>query len=287
MVKRDFYTVLGLDKGANDKEIKSAYRKLAKKYHPDLNQGDKQAEEKFKEVTEAYEILSDKEKRAQYDRFGMSMFDEGGTQAGNNGGSWNWYGDAESADDIFENFFGDIFGDRGSGFWSGKRKKAVNADITIDFDEAVFGCDKILNISGTGNKRVQVHIPAGIDEGQSVRISGDDNLEILLKIHIREKIGYDRKGLDIYTTQNIPYTVAVLGGEACFTTLYGDVSCKIQPGTQSGSKIRLKGKGVTSVKNPNIKGDEYVTVGIAVPRYSSPEEKRILEKYAKEHRKCS
>jgi molecular chaperone DnaJ len=133
------------------------------------------------------------------------------------------------------------------------------------------------------NKKIQVHIPAGIDEGQCIRINGKDdieNIEIRITIHIQDKKGYDRKGLDIYTTQNIPYTVAVLGGETCFATPYGDVRCRITAGTQSGSKIRLKGKGIVSMKNPTVHGDEYVTVGIEVPQNSSLKERRILEQYA-------
>jgi molecular chaperone DnaJ len=306
METRDFYTVLGLDRGASDKEIKNAYRKLAKKYHPDLNQGNRQAEEKFKEVTRAYEVLSDKEKRAQYDRFGMAMFDDTAGGYSYNGQNsayddyWNTYDSSDTIDDFFEDIFGDIFRDRenkdsfhSGSYWTNRNRKTMNTELTIDFEEAVFGCDKILQISGITNKKIQVHIPAGIDEGQCVRINGNGNSgnqdigEIRIKIHIREKSGYDRKGLDIYTTQNIPYTTAVLGGEACFPTLYGNVCCKIPAGTQSGSKIRIKGKGIVSMKNPSVCGDEYVTIGIEVPRSLTQEEKRILEQYAKEQKKYS
>jgi molecular chaperone DnaJ len=285
MAKKDFYTVLGLDRGASEKEIKSAYRKLAKKYHPDLNQGNRQAEEKFKEVTEAYEILSDKEKKAQYDRFGMAMFDGGAENyqyhdpGGGYGDYWREYRSSDTMDDLFENIFGDIFKSR-------KTPKTVNTELTISFEEAMFGCDKILQISGMNSKKIQVHIPAGIEEGQSIRINrNSDNTnseigEIQIKIHIQEKPGYERKGMDLYTTQNIPFTTAALGGEARLKTLYGDVQCKIPAGTQSGSKIRLKGKGVVSMKNPSVYGDEYVTIGIQVPRHTTLKEKRILEQYA-------
>jgi molecular chaperone DnaJ len=310
MVKQDFYTVLGVKRGASEKEIKNAYRKLAKKYHPDLNQGDRQAEEKFKEVTEAYEILSDKEKRAQYDRFGMAMFDPeaGSYDSGGSGRSYenykdfsnfNQYGNyrrsyrsSGTTDDMFDDLFGTFFGNRSGGghesqytgsYRSNGGKQTVNTELTIRFEEAALGCDKILQLSGIDHKKIQVHIPAGIDEGQCVRINRTEdygNLEILIKIHIQEKPGYDRKGLDLYTTQNISFTTAALGGEARFSTLYGEVRCKIPAGTQSGSKIRLKGKGITSMKNPSVHGDEYVTIEIQVPRTSSPAEKRILEQYA-------
>jgi molecular chaperone DnaJ len=190
-------------------------------------------------------------------------------------------------DDWFEDIFGDIFNSgNGKSRFSGNyqrrnSRKSVSTDLTISFEEAVFGCDKILQISGTNSKKIQVHIPAGIDEGQCVRIHGDqsDIGEIRIKIHIQEKNGYVRKGMDIYTTQNIPFTTASLGGEACFETLYGNVSCRIPAGTQCGSKIRLKGKGVVSMKNPSVKGDAYVTVGIEVPRSCGSEEKQILEQY--------
>jgi molecular chaperone DnaJ len=304
MAKRDFYTVLGLDRNASEKEIKSAYRKLAKKYHPDLNQGNRQAEEKFKEVTEAYEILSDKEKRNQYDRFGMAMFDDTaggydyGRQSSSYGTDWSGFGSSDSMDDLFGDIFGNIFGEKNNrnthysgSYWTNGARKTVNTELTIGFEEAVFGCDKILQISGANSRRIQVHIPAGIDEGQCVRINGNGDSrnaeigEIRIKIHIQEKPGYERKGMDLYTTQNIPFTTAVLGGEACFKTLDGTVRCRIPAGTQSGSKIRLKGKGVVSMKNPSVKGDAYVTVGIEVPRNSTSEEKRILEQYARERRK--
>jgi molecular chaperone DnaJ len=313
MAKKDFYTVLGLDRNASEKEIKSAYRKLAKKYHPDLNQGSRQAEEKFKEVTEAYEILSDKEKRAQYDRFGMAMFDDTagsydyGGQRGSYGSGWNgsgwkessWSGQggADTMDDLFGDFFDNIFGGKekqnardaqhSGGFWSGSGRRNMNTDLTIRFEEAVFGCDTILQLTGRNSKKLQVHIPAGIDEGQCVRINDKDAGEIRIRIHILEKPGYTRKGMDVYTAQNIPFTTAALGGEACFETLYGPVRCRIPAGTQSGSKIRLKGKGIVSMKDPSVKGDAYVTVGIEVPRSSSPEERRILEQYARERRNGS
>jgi molecular chaperone DnaJ len=313
MVKQDFYTVLGVERGASEKEIKNAYRKLAKKYHPDLNQGDRQAEEKFKEATEAYEILSDKEKRAQYDRFGMAMFDPGAGSydSGGSGGNYedfgnfsnfNQYGNyrrtyrsSGTMDDMFDDLFGSFFENKSRGehesrytgsYRANGGKQTVNTELTIRFEEAALGCDKILQLSGIDNQKIQVHIPAGIDEGQCVRINRTEdygNLEILIKIHIQEKPGYGRKGLDLYTTQNIPFTTAALGGEARFSTLYGEVRCKIPAGTQSGSKIRLKGKGIVSMKNPSVHGDEYVTIGIQVPRTSSPTEKRILEQYASYH----
>jgi molecular chaperone DnaJ len=297
MAKRDFYTVLGLERGASEQEIKNAYRKLAKKYHPDLNPGNKQAEEKFREVTEAYEVLSDKEKKAQYDRFGMAMFDDGAyTGAGGNGSDfWGGSGGSDHIDDLFEDLFGGIFGGREredahsfGGYRSRGMRRTVDTDLSLSFEEAALGCDKILQFSGNGMRKIQVHIPAGIDEGERVRVNANldgENMEIGIEIHIQAKKGYERKGQDIYITQNIPYTVAVLGGEANFTTLYGAVQCKIPAGTQSGSKIRLRGKGIPSRQNPSMLGDEYVVIGIDVPKHSTPEERQLLERYAMEQRK--
>ena len=327
MAKRDYYDCLGIKKTANDKEIKSAYRKLAKKYHPDTNPGDKQAEQRFKEVTEAYNVLSDKEKRKLYDRFGMAAFDGsmggpsaadpfgetggGGSYSGGfgNGGQYREYHySTGNMDDIFGDIFGDVFHDGGfrGGFSGGTddffgsafgderqydyaEGKNVYADVTIDFEEAVFGCDKYLHLEGEKKESLQVHIPAGIDEGQSVRLKGKgardrygkQTGDLLLKVHIRPHPEYTRKGNDVYITQTIPYTAAVLGGKVCFKTLYGMVECSVPAGTQSGSKIRLKNKGIVSMKNPTKHGDEYVVVQIAVPKNLTPEQRRAIEQLAR------
>lgn len=309
MAKRDFYEVLGVKKSATEKEIKSAYRKLAKKYHPDTNPGDKNAEQRFKEVTEAYNILSDSEKRKLYDQFGMAAFDgsmgsDPGEQSNpfGNGGTYREYhysSNGQNMDDIFGDLFGDMFhgGSFGGHFRRGfqdddvfeyTKGKNVYSDITIEFEEAVFGCDKVLHFEGNAKQPLKVHIPAGIDEGQSVRLKGQgqNGGDLLLKVHINEKAGYKRVGKDIYITESIPYTTAVLGGEARFRTLYGMVACKIPAGTQSGSKIRIKNKGIVSMNDPAVHGDEYVIIQIQVPRNVDKEERRILEelRQAQEHR---
>ena len=317
MAKKDYYDVLGIDRSADENEIKRAYRKLAKKYHPDTNPDDKQAEQKFKEVTEAYNVLSDAEKKKLYDQYGESFtsgdpFTSGGFD-GN--GAYREYhftdGDMDDMGDIFGDFFGDIFrGDSKKGFHfhagtggfqdtggfgdaGGFRQKGADAhaDIQISFDEAVTGCDKVFRLQDERGKTssVQVHIPAGIDEGQSVRLKGKgasgsgtgENGDLLLKVHITPKPGYERKGNDVYVTVNIPYTTAALGGEAVVPTLTGKVSCKIAAGTQSGSKIRLKNKGIPSMKNPAHKGDEYIVIQIEVPKTLTPEERQKLMEYEK------
>lgn len=334
-VKRDYYDVLGVSRNADESQIKKAYRKLAKKYHPDTNAGNAEAEQKFKEVTEAYDVLGDKEKRKMYDQFGHAAFDQtagAGAGYGNadtgfggpGGGFWRTYSsggpgggyqeyhfEGGNMDDIFGDIFGDIFhhgsgtggagrssrssGFGGSGFRGGsfpQKGSDVHADVTVGFDEAAFGCDKVVRLQDPtgrsgGVQSLQVHVPAGIDTGKSIRLkgkgmpgaNGGEAGDLFLKVTVAPKPGYERKGRDVYTTVSIPYTTAVFGGEAVVGTLYGNVVCKIREGTQSGTKIRLRGKGIVSVNNPSVRGDQYVTVQISVPRQLSPEAKQKLREY--------
>ncbi len=299
---KDYYQILGIDKDADEATIKKAYRKLAKKYHPDVNRGDAAAEQKFKEIAEAYAVLGDKEKRKEYDTRGQYTFEGGNPfQNGFEGGfSRSFSGD--EANDIMREIFGDMFGHGGfgtrytnSGFGDGfqsnftENSLDIEANMDITFDEAAFGCTKVVQLSdpsgGSSNRRIQVHIPAGINTGQSIRLQGLGHNsrgrkgDLLVKVNVGSKAGYDRKGLDVYTTLEIPYWTAVLGGEAKVNTLYGDVICKIKPGTQSGSKIRLKDKGIVSMRNASVHGDEYAEIKIAVPRHINKEAKQKLEEY--------
>ena len=310
--KRDYYAVLGVERGADDKTIKKAYRKLAKKYHPDTSAGDARAEEKFKEATEAYEILSDPEKRRLYDRFGHAAFDGSGAQDagpqgnpfedmygfGNSGayggqGAYGAYGSGEGGgyryeyrfgsdgmDDILKSMFGDGFGRGGAD---------LRAEISVSFEEAAFGCEKTVRLDtgeGAGPQSLWVRIPAGIDDGKSIRLRGKGARgrggspgDLLLKVNVGKKPGFERQGMDVYTVANIPFSTAVLGGEAAVQTLSGKVLCKIREGTQSGTKIRLKGKGIVSMKDPKVRGDQYVTVQIQVPEHLSEEAKRKLGEF--------
>ncbi len=327
-MKRDYYEVLGVNRNADDAAIKKAYRKLAKKYHPDSNAGNAQAEERFKEVTEAYDILSDPEKRKLYDRFGHAAFDQsaqraaGGASGGPGGGFYRSAGpdgsyqeyhfEGGDMDDILKNLFGggsfhqahsDFFGGSsgfaGGGFgFTGSRGgyaadgSDLEAEISVTFEEAVFGCDKVIHLgdnreSGGAGKALKVHIPAGIDTGKSIRLRGKGMPgrgggrpgDLMLKVKVGEKSGFERKGMDIYTTVRVPFTTAVFGGEAMVQTLYGNVLCKIAEGTQSGTKIRLKGKGVVSMKEPGVYGDQYVTVQIEVPKNLNETAKRKLKEF--------
>lgn len=353
--KRDYYEILGVDKNAGESAIKKAYRRLAKKYHPDTNAGDKDAERKFKEVTEAYSVLSDSEKKKMYDQFGHAAFDatgEAGSAYSSHGaygggfgngfsggaysgsyrgpdGSYHEYHFDGNMDDIFDGVFGNVFGGgaredpgsgfggfgRGSGGFDGFRRSSggfdgfgrtsgngygqefrqrgsdLHAEVSVSFDEAAFGCDKMVTLqnpnTGGSTQTLKVHIPAGIDTGKSVRlrgkgmqgINGGENGDLLLKVTVGNKPGFERKGSDVYTTVSIPYTTAVFGGETRVHTLYGDVVCKIREGTQSGSKIRLKGKGIVSMKDKNVYGDQYVTIEIQVPRHLKPEARQKLMEY--------
>ena len=356
--KRDYYEVLGLDKKANDASIKKAYRKLAKKYHPDSNPNDKEAEKKFKEVTDAYNVLSDKEKKKLYDQFGHAGLDPNGPFA--NGGAYSsssahtgtghntyayrspdgtyqeFHFEGGDMNDIFGDMFGDIFhhthsgsstgsrsgfgqnhssgayssahnssggfgngfhGNFGSGFGGGfsgqnyqQKGEDLHTEIDISFHDAAFGCDKVIHLNdpSTGQTQsLQVHIPAGIDDGKSVRLKGKGHPgigggpagDLFLKVHIQNSTAFTRKGMDVYTTKRVPFTTVALGGETLVSTLDGQVLCKVRPGTQSGSKIRLKGKGIVSMQNPSVHGDLYVTIQIDVPKNLSPEAQKKLKEF--------
>ena len=269
--KRDYYEVLGVDKNADAAAIKKAYRKLAKKYHPDTNKENPQAEQKFKEVTEAYSVLSDPEKKKQYDQFGHAAFDgEPFWQKSGPGGTYQEYhftgGNMDDMEDIFGDIFGDFFhgGSRAKGSGTGgfaggftgrnyARKGAdLHADVTVAFDEAAFGCDKRITFSdGSGrNQTLEVHIPAGIDSGKSIRLKGKglpgshggESGDLLLKVQVAPRPGFERKGMDVYTTARIPFTVV-------------------------------------SMKDPSVHGDQYVTVQVEVPKNLSEEAKRKLKEF--------
>ena len=320
--KRDYYETLGVNKSADKEAIKRAYRKLAKKYHPDTNAGNPHAEEMFKDVTEAYNVLSDEKKRKLYDEFGFAGLQEGFSEEaarqaaqggfggfGGFGGNGSFSGSYSSnggpfthqefhfengsgdMDDIFS-MFGDMFSHGGSsrGRSTSRKGSDVMADLTISFDEAVFGCEKSISLQDPSTGKVSnlsIHIPAGIESGKTVRLKGQGNPgrnggaagDVLLNVNVTPSREFERKGQNVYSTIRVPFTTAALGGKARVHTLYGDVECSIKAGTQGGSKIRLKGKGISSMKNPSVKGDQYVTVEISVPRRLTPKAKEALEEY--------
>lgn len=304
--KRDYYETLGVNKSADKEAIKRAYRKLAKKYHPDTNAGDAHAEEMFKDVTEAYNVLSDEKKRKLYDEFGFAGLQEGFSEEaarqaaqGGFGGfgepfthqEFHFENGSGDMDDIFS-MFGDMFSHGGSarGRSTSRKGSDVMADLTISFDEAVFGCEKSISLQDPSTGKVSnlsIHIPAGIESGKTVRLKGQGNPgrnggaagDVLLNVNVTPSREFERKGQNVYSTIRVPFTTAALGGKARVHTLYGDVECSIKAGTQGGSKIRLKGKGISSMKNPSVKGDQYVTVEISVPRRLTPRAREALEEY--------
>ncbi len=312
---KDYYKILGVSRDASEKEIKRAYRKLARKYHPDVNPGDKKAEERFKAINEAYEVLSDKEKRAQYDQLGsqyqqwqrmggqgnvpwedlMRQAGFGGTGGGNvryefhTGG-----GDAGGFSDFFEMLFGGLGGFGGTTQTRTRprtrrrtpiRGQDLEHEVTISLEEAYHGTTRVFDYNG---KRLTVHIPPGAKTGTRVRLSGKGGEgyaggeagDLYLKVQVADHPVYERKGDDLYRDFTIDLYTAVLGGEVRIPTLGGDVRLKIPPGTQSGQKFRLAGRGMPHLRNPEKHGDLYVRVLIGVPKDLTPEERQLFEKLA-------
>ena len=352
--KRDYYEVLGVDKNADEATIKKAYRQLAKKYHPDMNPGDAEAEKKFKEASEAYAVLSDPEKKRQYDQFGHAAFDGG---VGGGAGGFDFSG--MDMGDIFGDIFGDFFGGgRRRSADNGPRKGAnLRAVVRISFEEAAFGCEKEIEITlkddcttchttgakpgtspetctkcggkgkvvytqqsflgmvqnvqscpdcgGTGKiikdkcpdchgtgyiakrKKIKVKIPAGIDNGQSVRIrdkgepgtNGGPRGDLLVEVNVSRHPIFQRQDMNIYSTAPISFAQAALGGEVRISTIDGDILYDVKPGTQTDTRIRLKGKGIPSLRNSNVRGDHYVTLVVQVPTSLSEEAKEALRKF--------
>ncbi len=354
--KRDYYEVLGVDKNADDATIKKAYRQLAKKYHPDMNPGDKEAEVKFKEASEAYAVLSDPDKRRQYDQFGHAAFEGGAGSAGGYGGF-----DFNGADmgDIFGDIFGDLFGGgRGRRANNGPMQGAnLRTQVRVTFEEAVFGCDKEIELTlkdecsschgtgakpgtspvtcpkcggkgqvvytqqsmfgmvqnvrpcpdcnGTGKiikekcpdcygtgyiaskKKISVTVPAGIDNGQSIRIrgkgepgvNGGPRGDLLVEVIVARHPIFQRQDMNIYSTAPISFATAALGGTVRIKTVDGEVEYDVKAGTQTDTRVRLKGKGVPSLRNKNTRGDHYVTLVVQVPTDLSKDAKEALRAY--------
>ena len=356
--KRDYYEVLGVPKDADEAALKKAYRVLAKKYHPDANPGDKEAEAKFKEASEAYSVLSDPEKRRKYDQFGHAAFEGGAGGAGGYGGF-----DFNGADmgDIFGDIFGDFFGGGRSAYGrsSNGPMRGVNlrTGVRITFEEAIFGCEKEIELTlkdecpkchgtgakpgtspvtcpkcngkgkivytqqsffgqvqnvqtcpdcrGTGKivkekcpdcygtgyisskKKIQVKIPAGIDNGQSIRIAGKgepgtnggERGDLLVEVTVSRSPVFMRQETSIFSTVPISFATAALGGPIKIKTVDGEVEYEVKPGTQTDTKVRLRGKGVPSLRNKNIRGDHYVTLVVTVPEKLTEEQKEALKRF--------
>ncbi|EHO17131.1 chaperone DnaJ [Stomatobaculum longum] len=361
--KRDYYEVLGVSKDADDAALKKAYRMLAKKYHPDANPGDKQAEAAFKEVNEAYSVLSDPKKRAQYDQFGHAAFDP--RMGGGSGGGF-YEGNAADFGDIFGDMFGgDIFGSFFGGGRGAQRQAAnapmrganVRATVRLTFEEAIFGCKKKITIdykeecetckgsgakpgtspetcptckgqgkivkmsqtmfgtvqnvqtcptchgsgkvvkekctscNGTGYKRIrksfEVSIPAGIDNGLSVRmphggepgVNGGERGDLLVECIVSPHPIFKRQDTNIFSTVPISFATAALGGPIRIKTVDGEVEYTVKAGTQTDTRVRLSGKGVPSLRNPKIRGDHYVTLVVEVPTKLNAKQREALKNF--------
>jgi molecular chaperone DnaJ len=349
-MSRDYYELLEVDRGATPEQIKKAYRKLAVKYHPDKNAGDKGAEEKFKEVSAAYEILSDPQKRQQYDQYGHDAFTRGRRSGGSTGDPF----------DIFSQVFGgSIFDSFFSGGGGGRNPNGpqpgndLRYDLQIDFEEAVFGVDKHIQIpraekcdrchgdgcepgtskhscshcQGTGQvtmaqgffsvrqacpychgngeqidspcrqchgegrvqrrKKIQVHIPAGVDTGSRLRVSGEGEVgvrggphgDLFVVIHVKDHDLFIRDENDVHCTIPVPFTTAALGGKVKVPTLSGTAEIKLAPGTQNDTVLRLRGKGIPSLRGYG-RGDQHVRIQVEVPTNLSASQRTKLEDFA-------
>ena len=276
----DYYEILGLSKGASDDEIKKAFKKKAMKFHPDRTGNDKTAETKFKEAKEAYDVLSDPQKKSIYDQYGTTDF--GGGFGGRSQGGFN----ASGFEDVFEDLFGDIFG---GGRARNPNRAYKGADLEyhlqLSLEEAAFGIEKVVQFrTKNENKEISVSIPAGVDNGDRVRLSGKGEPginqgppgDLFIRVVLEKHSIFERDGNNLYCNVPISFAEATLGAEIEIPTLSNNkVSIDIPPGTQTGKYFRLKGKGIKSVRGGNI-GDLMCSVQIETPVNLSSEQKNIL-----------
>ncbi len=300
---KDYYETLGVKRDASEKELKQAYRKLAKKHHPDKNPNDPTAEARFKEINEAYEVLSDKEKREKYDRFGSAYEQYGGMPGGGNGGG-RVYTNVDVGDmgDIFETIFGNVggfgrsggrttrtqrqpggfgsYGDDMGGFATAGRD--IEQPVSISLREAYSGTTRLIT---KGDRTVRVNIPAGAAAGTRVRLAGEGEPgygggapgDLYLIVQVEPDSQFERQGDDLSTDVKLDMITAMLGGGVEVPTLGRPVRLKVPPGTQSGRKFRITGKGMPRLRNPNEYGDLYARVLISVPENLTDEQRRLVE----------
>ena len=322
---KDYYQTLGVAKTATVKEIKQAYRKLARKYHPDVNPGDRAAEARFKEINEAYEVLGDPEKRRKYDELGANwrQYEQAQQQPGGGTPFWQWstaggqpgggyqtinedeLRDMFGGENPFSDFFNVFFGGGGrtetrrprSGRGArGRAGRDVEEEIELTLDEAMRGAMRRLSVKHGGHTRtVDVRIPAGVGDGSRVRISGEGEQgaggaragDLYLRVRLRPDPRFERKGRDLHTAIAVPLTVAVLGGEA-EVPVPGDppLRLRIPPMTQNGQVFRLRGHGMPAVGKSSERGDLYATVNVTLPRQLSEEQRHHFEALARLERQA-
>ncbi len=310
---KDYYKILGVDRNATQKEIKKAYRKLARQYHPDVNPGDKDSEERFKEINEAHEVLGDSEKRKKYDQLGSSWrqwqnmggdprgFDwsqwytqPGGgrvhVQYGNLGDLGDIFGGAGGFSDFFQAIFGGL-GQRGAGAWgTGAQPRAgrgqdYEQEVEVTLEEAFSGTTRILQMGG---RRLEVKIPPGVASGAKVRMRGEGGEglggggkgDLFLRVKVLPHRTFERKGDNLYGEVPVDLYTAVLGGEVRVPTLKGGAMLKIPAETQSGKTFRLKGQGMPHLKDPQKRGDLYAKVRVKVPQNLTDKEKELFRQLA-------
>lgn len=290
MAKRDYYEVLGVSKNASDDEIKKAYRKLAVKYHPDKNPGDKEAEEKFKEISEAHEVLSDKQKRSRYDQFGHAGV--GGAAGGGNpfqNGNFNFNGqsfnfDFGGAGGGLDDILGSIFGFGGARQQRQTRGANYRTTVILSFEEAVFGTTKVVAVDG---KELKVKIPAGIDDGMSIRLNGKGGAapkggtkgDLYVFIRVKPHKHLTREGNIILSEAAISMVDAALGTEIDVETVDGNVRMRIPAGTQSGTPFKLSGHGVPLMRSDGDRGPHIVTIIVETPKNLTKRQKELLEEF--------
>jgi curved DNA-binding protein len=290
MAYRDYYKVLGVESSASDAEIKKAYRKLARQYHPDINPGNQEAEVKFKEINEAYEVLSDKEKRQKYDRFGRDWqrYQQGGAEGGY-GGAGGGFGGADFSD-FFETLFGGG-GARSAGAGGGSFRangQDVEQEVEIMLDEAFSGTQRSLQFHNPNGqpRTITVKIPAGAEHGSRIRVAGEGGPgigggrrgDLYLLVKLRPHDRFERRGDDLYTTAVVDLYTLLLGGEARVPILGGKtITLKVPAGTQNGRIMRIGGQGMPRLRAPETRGDLYVTLEAMLPTTLSPRERELIE----------
>lgn len=295
---KDYYKILGVERKASADDIRSAYRKLAMQYHPDKNPGDKKAEDKFKEINEAYQVLSDEQKRARYDQLGSaySDFRTGGGRPGDfrwddwfqqqQGGQQRGYGNAEDpfAGGNFSDFFRSIFGEavrNSARNQSMQQQQAYQQEVQISFQEAYEGT--LRQFQSSSGKKLQVRIPAGVKDGSKVRVAGagPEGLDLYLVVNITDEDKFERDGYDLTTTSTLSVFTLILGGETEVETPAGKVKLTIPAGTQIDQVFRLGGRGMPHLKDPKTKGDLYVKLKVQIPKHLSSKQKELLEEVSK------